>query len=302
MGHKTGSITYQISQEYKSMEAFGESKHQAKKTDETRGKIYSFDTMKDYIRAGTAFGRYCKEKHNCKTIAACRAYVEEYLQTRIDSYAPSTVKLDAAAIAKLYRCSTRDFDIKTPERTRAGITRSRYARNMDKHFSEKKNADLVLFCRATGLRRSEVEKVKGTQLIYKDGRYYVYIERGQGKGGREREVPIIGDPATVRRVVQLMTAAGTGKVFSRVHAAADIHGYRAEYAAALYRQNARPLDVCLREPFYNPSRGKEDKTSVYYCRKEQRGKWFDKAAMLIVSRALGHNRISVVGENYLYNV
>lgn len=302
MGHKHGSITFQISEAYKKMQAFGESKHQAKRDGTTSDKIYSFSTMKAYTRVGVAFGKYCKSAHGCKTIDACRQYVEEYVKFRIMDKSPYTVKLDVAALAKLYHCRSKDFAVDTPSRIRPGITRSRTPRKMDAHFSEKRNADLVTFCRCTGLRRCEVASVKGTQLFMRDGCYYVHIERGQGKGGRVRDVPIIGSTAEVARVVQLMTAAGSGKVFPRVHAAADIHGYRAEYAATLYKMNARPLDVCRQDRFYNPSRRTLEKNSVYYCRNDEKGRWFDKQAMLIVSQALGHNRICVVGQHYLYNV
>ena len=302
MGHLRGSLTFQISQEYKSMAAFGESKHKAKKAAGIQEKIFSFSTMRDYIRAGVDFGKYCKAAHNCKTLAQCRDYVAEYLEHRAADCSAYTVKADAAALAKLYHCSASDFGIETPARTRPGIRRSRETRNMDKHFSERNNADLVTFCRCTGLRRSELRALKGYQIFRRGGSWFLFIQRGQGKGGRARELPIIGTPAEIRRVVEIMRAAGSGKVWPRVHAAADIHSYRAEYAAALYRIHARPLEVCRRERFFNPSRRSYDRNSVYICRGDERGRWFDKRAMLIVSRALGHNRISVVGEHYLYNV
>lgn len=302
MGHKHGSIVHEFTKKYKAMAAYGESKHQAKKAGNLDGKIFSFDTMRAYIRAGVAFGKWCKTEHGCRSVADCREYVAEYLARRMEYCSAYTVKLDAAALAKLYRCSAVDFGISTPARTRPGIRRSRLPRQMDKHFSETRNADLVTFCRCTGLRRCELSTVTGNQLFRRGGSWYIRIERGQGKGGRVREIPIIGTAAEIRRVVGIMRAAGERMVFPRVHAAADIHGYRAEYAARLYRMNARPLSICRLEPFYNPSRHRLERNSVYYCRNDERGRWFDKRAMLIVSRALGHNRISVVGEHYLYNV
>lgn len=284
------------------MAAYGQSKHAAKKAGSLDGQIFSFSTMHAYIRAGVAFGRWCKQEHGCRTVAACRQYAADYLAQRAASCSPYTVKLDAAALAKLYRCRAQDFGITTPARTRPGIRRSRGDRNMDRHFSAEKNADLVTFCRCTGLRRSELRALTGGQLFRRAGAWFIRIERGQGKGGRVREIPIIGTAAEIRRVVEIMRAAGSGRVWPSVHAAADIHSYRAEYAARLYRIHARPLAVCRREPFYNPSRRRFDADSVYRCRNDERGRWFDKRAMLIVSRALGHNRISVVGEHYLYNV
>ena len=38
---------------------------------------------------------------------------------------------------------------------------------------------------------------------------------------------------------------------------------------------------------------------VYTCRKDEAGKKLDKVAMLICSKAIGHNRISVVADNYI---
>lgn len=287
------------------MSAFGESKHAAKKAagaDGIRDKIYSFETMRDYIRAGTAFGKWCKQEHGCKTVESCRAFVPEYLEHRAASCSAYTVKADAAALAKLYKCRAQDFGIETPARRRTEIQRSRQPRNMDRHFSETRNADLVTFCRSTGVRRCELSSIRGTQLFRRGGSWYIHIQRGQGKGGRERDIPIVGTPAEIRRVVEIMRAAGSGRVWPHVHDAADVHGYRAEYASRLYRIHARPLEVCRRDPFYNSTRRRWDLDSVYRCRGDERGRWFDKKAMLIVSRALGHNRISVVGEHYLYNV
>ena len=40
-------------------------------------------------------------------------------------------------------------------------------------------------------------------------------------------------------------------------------------------------------------------SQVYACRKDEAGKKLDKAAMLVCSKALGHNRIDVVANNYI---
>ena len=38
---------------------------------------------------------------------------------------------------------------------------------------------------------------------------------------------------------------------------------------------------------------------IYYCRGDRKGTWLDKKAMLVASKALGHNRISIIASNYL---
>ncbi len=48
-----------------------------------------------------------------------------------------------------------------------------------------------------------------------------------------------------------MKKAGAHKVWEKVHSAADIHAYRAQYATAIYKKYERPLSVCKVTPFYN---------------------------------------------------
>ena len=103
------------------------------------------------------------------------------------------------------------------------------------------------------------------------------------KNGRPRKAPIIGN---VAKIVSMMQAAGTGKVFEKIPNGADIHSYRAEYATQVYLNHARPLKTL-------------PKDEIYYCRKDRKGTWFDRRAMLEASRALGHNRVCVVGEHYI---
>lgn len=38
---------------------------------------------------------------------------------------------------------------------------------------------------------------------------------------------------------------------------------------------------------------------ITYCRGDRKGTWLDKNAMLMASKALGHNRISIIASNYL---
>ena len=66
----------------------------------------------------------------------------------------------------------------------------------------------------------------------------------------------------------------------------------------MYRANARPIDEI---PFdrVNRGTGKRFQSGVYTCRKDEAGRKLDKAAMLLCSKALGHNRLSVLADNYL---
>lgn len=271
----------------------GKSKHEDKIKGLTKDRIYSYSTLKTYKNVDINFVKYCKEKYGCKTLKQCRRYINEYLKSRFHLSA-STIKMEASALAKLYNCSSKDF-IETPVRRRADIKRSRYPAKRDKHFSEKNNANYVKFCRSVGGRRKEMSMLRGSDLVLINGQYYIHFHRGT-KGGKERFSPIIGDKDLV---VALMLCAGDEKVFKKIPSNADTHSYRADYAKALYNMLARPIDKI---PFdkYDKKTGYIYQSDVFVCRKDKKGVRYDRNAMLHVSRALGHNRVSVIASNYLY--
>ena len=47
-----------------------------------------------------------------------------------------------------------------------------------------------------------------------------------------------------------------------------------------------------------PRTNKPYRSQVYCCRRDLVGVWLDKRAMLVVSKALGHNRIGVFAQSY----
>ena len=87
-------------------------------------------------------------------------------------------------------------------------------------------------------------------------------------------------------VVEKCKAAGDQPVWGVLPAHMDEHGYRRDYATAYYNQIARdPRSL--------------DPKERYCCRGDLKGVWYDRQAMLEVSRALGHNRINVIAGHYL---
>lgn len=279
--------------------AFGDSKHQDKLDGTDRSsKIYSYSTLKSYMKHSNYFAKYCKEKYNCKTLEQCRPYANEWIKMRNDSNLSAyTVKLDVAAICKLYNETASNF-VETRSRERGNITRSRSDAARDKHFSKTKNADLIKFCKSTGLRRSELKALTGDKLLEKNGNFYIKVDVGT-KGGRYRESQIIGSAADIKKVTELMRDAGFDKVFPKISTNADIHGYRATYAKAFYEEIARPINEIPFDRIHKATKVPYQ-SDVYICRNDLAGIKFDKKAMQIVSKNLGHNRISVIASNYLY--
>lgn len=315
------------------MQAFGESKKEAIANGTDGQKIFSFNTYQSYWKHTKYFIAYVKEKHpDCTTIKKAKKYVNEWLQTRADQGLSAwTVQLEAKALGKLYGISPEDEDyFNPPKRNREAIKRSRGDCVRDKHFSVTNNDELIKFCKGTGLRRSELGALKGGDLITRekiereinhlygipqqkrtqidekrlsilldtrlfDSNYYIYVRNG--KGGRERISPIVGKNAG-QIVERIQNTPDNEKVWQHVHQSADIHGYRAEYATAIYRAHARPIEEI---PYDNVNKGtgRRYQSDVYTCRKDESGKKLDKKAMLICSKALGHNRIEVVANNYI---
>jgi hypothetical protein len=315
------------------MQSFGESKRDAKENGTDREKIFSFNTYKAYWKHTKYFIQYIKENHpDCTTLKSARKYVNEWLQARADQGLSAwTVQLEAKAMGKLYGISPDDEKyFKPPKRNRADIKRSRGDKVRDRHFSITNNDELIKFCRGTGLRRGELSELRGGELRTKeqieqeiskieaiqepekskedlrrlqvlkdtrlfDSEYYVYVRNG--KGGRERLSPIVGK--NIEQIVERIRNTPEGeKVWQHVHKSADIHGYRAEYATAIYKAHARAIEEIPYDRV-NRGTGRRYQSQVYTCRKDEAGKKLDKAAMLICSKALGHNRISVVADNYI---
>lgn len=258
--------------------------------------------------------------------------MNEWLQARADQGLSAwTVQLEAKALGKLYGINPEDENyFNPPKRNREDIKRSRGDRVRDKHFSVTNNDELIKFCKGTGLRRSELGMLKGGDLVTKeeiereiaaiesvpvqertpaeekrlgvlqdtrlfDCRYYIHVRNG--KGGRERVSPIVGKNAA-QIVERIRNTPSDEKVWQHIHQSADIHGYRAEYATDIYRAHARPIEEIPYDRV-NKGTGRKFQSDVYTCRKDESGKKLDKKAMLICSKALGHNRIEVVANNYI---
>lgn len=244
-----------------------------------------------------------------------------------------TIQTEAAALNKLFQIDKADPErFQPPRRNRKDIKRSRTDAVRDKHFSVTNNDELIKFCKGTGLRRSGIESIKSEDLmsrddieaeiarikaipahqrsnddktklsIYLDTRifknpspdFFIYVKE---KGGRKRLSPVVG-PNTEEIIYRFKQTKKGEKVWQYVNSNADIHSYRADYATTLYKMYARPINEIPFDTVNNGS-GRKYQSDVYVCRKDEAGKKLDRRAMLICSKALGHNRIDVVANNYL---
>lgn len=275
-----GSLVYQIKNELDKKLAIGTSRHDLKKIDKNAAyeKITSWGSYKNIMQKSNVFARFCKDNYGCKTLDDCRPYVNVFLASHENAH---TAKGYANALGNLYSVPSTDF-IKTPERT--APTKGREQSKRDASVDREANKDLIDFVRGSGLRRHELENLKTGKIDFKDGQPYVVVEGG--KGGKPRIAPILGTPEQQNAIVAKIEGnPGQEKVWEQVHTKLNVQSLRRNYCQNLYRQYARDLS----QLHYKEK---------YFCRGENVGKVYDKAALKICSEALGHNRLDVVVNNY----
>lgn len=300
MARPRGSLVYQLTKELEGMKAFGSSKYADKLVNHgkpAKDRIYSYKTFHNYLSVGCAFINFVRTEHpSVKTLDDARLYAAEYLNQRIGrGLSGWTVRLDAAALAKIFQCSCYDLGVQLPPRNRSAIIKNK-THSWKGHFSPDKNKDQVEFCLGTGLRRSELMKVTPEQVVQKETG--VWLMGIKGKGGRVRDVPV--DPqyaARVQEIAQDARDTGRDRIFERVSKNLPAHEYRALYAQNYYERIARPESELDRDRRFRMQNGRE-RSEVYEARRDRAGTHYDARAMEVVSYALGHSRLDVV-TNYI---
>lgn len=266
----------------------GQDRHKDKQSGDDVFRIYSTRTYQTYRQQGNQFAVFAK-KQGCKSLDQARKVVPDYLQSLIDSGKSGySVRTAASAIGKIYGINYGSFGVVIPERYRAGITNNRGTSKAveRKHVSTDLLEKYGSILRCIGLRRSEALLARGSDLVEKDGRFYIHIPRG--KGGKERTAIIQGTSAEIEAVVKKFKEAGKGHVWpAGIPKDVPVHRFRAEYAARVYKAAARPVEAL---------RGHDR----YICRNDMAGVIYDRQALCYVSKQLGHNRETVVAVNYLH--
>jgi hypothetical protein len=342
MGHKKKnaadrSLHQQAYDVLKKMQSFGSSKEADKRydrehgTDTVSGKIYSVNTWKTYWKHIKYFLKWVKKRYpEITELDKAREHVSEWLQERSDAKLTAwTVQTEEAALNKLYGIKTDDPDrFQPPQRRKEDIVRSRGTKVRDRHFSEKKNEELVNFCKGCGFRRNVLEKLRGDDLYdrnrveealskalaagdksmvkackdalktFPDKEYFILHRKD--KGGKTRISPIVG-PHTEKIIERMRNTRPDELVWQYVSGNCDVHGYRADYATCLYKEYARPIEELRFDRKIRCADGKY-RSEIYVCRGDERGKRLDRRAIRIISIALGHNREDTAIANYIRNL
>lgn len=269
-------------------EGQGRSKFQDKKDGISSRYIYSSSTYQTYKKEGKLFISWLEKEHpEVRQLKDAEQCVNSYLEYLIkEDFSPWSISTKKAALSKIFQVPAGTF-IQTPTRERAKIKRSRYESTLDKNISKETEEYYSKITSATGLRRAELLKITGDALYEREGKYYIKIEKGT-KGGRPRVAEVIGkDDKETQEIVNLFREKGKLRVVSSVPKHLDNHHYRGVYAKRAYNLYARA------ETFIPQDR-------KYIMRKDRAGEVLDRDAMLITSRYLGHNRVDVIAQSYLY--
>ena len=299
----------QIINRLNSMTRFGESRHKAKaeqrRQAEQRGEklrfgapvegIYSYETYYTYKKQSLHFLQWCRDTYSvgsCIELKKLQKYANDYLNDcEKRGLSPYSIATRRAALSKLFGTEIHHTTVTKGHE----IKRSRLEVENDKHFSETKNADLVLLCRATGGRRSDILKIKPEDFSTdKNGLMWVAIK--QSKGGKDRIAPVL--PQYQAKISELVAKSEPNKpIISKISHAVDVHGYRRNYAQALYREICQDTRLQAQILANLPPRMENVSSNMYYAHGAKfSGKRDD---IYCVSQALGHNRLSVSVRHYL---
>lgn len=196
-------------------------------------------TRSQYRRDFERFIKYCREEFDVHSLAECREHIQAYSDfLQKEGYAASTVHTYIAAACRI--CDVPLKSISKPIRRSADYTRGRQYKvdenNYDysRDFNCEKWRRLVALQEVTGIRRNELKKLKGNDLVF-DESGYLCIQVRKGKGGKyqlQRLHP--KDYELVRSI--FANIAAEELVFSdrEMDNRLNLHALRAEHAREVY--------------------------------------------------------------------
>ena len=208
-------------------------------------KIQNNKTGSSYKKHLKNFARWAKSQGYRRPEQITRDVIQEYeqyLEGSPKQYSPATIHTYLTPV-----CAAADVnmaEIRKPKRTAGSIVRGRrrdadgqeVIRNKqgDRQADNPKYARLVALQRVTGIRRSELARLTGSDLLQKGHNLYVCVRKGKG-GKQQNQYILPQDRQIVREIF-----AGIGpdqKIFSReeMNNTINLHGMRAAHGRDCYQ-------------------------------------------------------------------
>lgn len=314
---KRGSLNRQINERMKSMNCIGQSRHIAKEeaknelgyeNNRTIG-IHSYATFDAYKSTCKQFVLWSKEEN--KGIRNIEDVKEEHIKEFIkyreeEGYSAHTYSKDLAGLNKVFNTHLTKEDCNVANRSYYDISNNREFKEHHNHINYNNYKSEIDVVRATGMRRSNVEKVTPNTFNYReDGTPYqirLCDERKYGgadwseKGGRDRIVDIPEQyQERIKEVIEEHRANGyddNKQLFEHIPSRLGTHRFRQEFAKVTYNKYLEEHGagtMKLQDTGFNQFANNENT--------EFRG--YDVGALKYTTKQLGHNRLDVVVYNYL---
>lgn len=211
-------------------------------------QIQNNRTGRAYKKHIKNFARWAKENGYRRpediTVTVIQEY-EHFLEQSPKEYSPATIHTYLAPICAAVGVPM--DAIRKPKRTAGSITRGRdhdasgqaLHQNQQGRRQEQspKYARLVALQRATGIRRAELGRLTGSDLVQRGNSWYIVVQRG--KGGKHQEQYIL--PKDVETVQQVFAGIDPDqKVFSKseMNNKINLHGLRAQHGRECYEHYA----------------------------------------------------------------
>lgn len=208
-------------------------------------EIENNKTSRSYKKHLKSFSRWAKARGYTRPEDITREVIQEY-----EEHLEADPKHYSAASIHSYLtpvCRAADVNmalIRKPRRTAGTITRGR---NLDaagqpivqnekgrREENDPKNARLVTLQKAVGIRRAELGRLIGADLVAEGGSLFVRVRKG--KGGKEQLQYIL--PKDRKAVLEVFDGvASDQKVFSRdeMNNKINLHGLRAQHGRECYQ-------------------------------------------------------------------
>lgn len=261
--------------------------------------VYGYQTAHTYMGQLTLFSKYCVCVHGLRHLAQLtQAIGEQYIQMLSAlGYSPWSVATAASALNKAMGWEISPKKLGLPPRRKLDIWRCRAEPKPVYVDTEQQTV-----ARASGMRRMSVTKFRGCDCVRNADNQVIGIHVKE-KGGKHRIAPILA--AYVAEVTAIIDAAvavrGTTKpVFETYTRRVCNHRLRAEYAANLLHQlederaaSSAPFNGQWKICDYCRLKGKDRNRGL-----QTQG--HDTELLGAVSGALGHNRVCVVLDHYMY--
>jgi len=143
------------------------------------------ETRKAYTNNYKKYIKYCRDNFDCRSKDECGKHIQEYSDyLQKQGYTASTIHAYLASVCNYH--SVNMDKIKKPRRHTAEYTRGRGSyknSNLSGDFDNPKFARIVRFQTVVGIRRAELKRLKGSDLV-RDKNDLPCIQVSRGKGGK----------------------------------------------------------------------------------------------------------------------